>query len=187
MNNSFVQRAALSVAIRIQKREHGARTMAMSMDSRGGLVPALWVLLLAWGCSPIDEPARPPNVILILADDLGWTDLGFMGSDFYETPNIDRLASSGVRFTNAYAATTVCSPTRASVLTGKYPARLHVTDWIHGHARPWAKLRVPKWTEYLPLEETTLAEALKPGSRDKPMRTLAFSPNEVGSGFAVGP
>ena len=79
----------------------------MSMDSRGGLLPALWVLLLAWGCSTIDAPARPPNVILILVDDLGWTDLGFMGSDFYETPNIDRLASDGVRFTNAYAATTV--------------------------------------------------------------------------------
>ncbi len=134
----------------------------MSMDSRGGLLPAFWVLLFAWGCSTVNAPTRPPNVILILVDDLGWTDLGFMGSDFYETPNIDRLASDGVRFTNAYAATTVCSPTRASVLTGKYPARLHVTDWIHGHARPWAKLRVPEWTEYLPLEETTLAEALRP-------------------------
>ena len=134
----------------------------MSMDARGGLMPALWVLLFGCGCSSIDAPARPPNVILILVDDLGWTDLGFMGSDFYETPNIDRLANSGVRFMNAYAATTVCSPTRASVLTGKYPARLHVTDWIHGHARPWAKLRVPEWTEYLPLEEITLAEALRP-------------------------
>ena len=102
----------------------------------------------------------PPNFIFILVDDLGWTDVGFMGSDFYETPNIDALAASGVRFTNAYAATTVCSPTRASILTGKYPARLRLTDWIHGHVRPWARLRPPDWTHRLLPAETTLAEVL---------------------------
>lgn len=106
------------------------------------------------------SPSRPWNVILILIDDLGATDLGYAGSRFYETPNIDRLASGGMRFTNGYSACTVCSPSRAAILTGQYPARLHITDWIKGHQRPKAKLRVPDWTMYLPLEETTLAERL---------------------------
>ena len=100
--------------------------------------------------------------MLVVVDDLGWTDLGVMGSAFHETPNIDRLAAEGMRFTNAYAATTVCSPTRASILTGQYPARLRVTDWIDGHARPWAKLQIPEWTHRLPAEALTIAEALGP-------------------------
>lgn len=108
-------------------------------------------------------PSRPdkPNFIVILADDLGWTDLGCFGSAFYETPNLDRLAARGVRFTHAYSACTVCSPTRASLLTGRYPARLRVTDWIPGHKRPDAKLRVPEWTQRLEPGEFTLAEALR--------------------------
>lgn len=104
---------------------------------------------------------QPPNVILILVDDLGWTDTRCYGSTFYETPNIDLLAAKGIRFTNAYSACTVCSPSRASILTGKYPARLHLTDWIKGHERPFAKLSPPEWRQYLPLEETTLAEVMK--------------------------
>ncbi len=107
-------------------------------------------------------PAKPWNFIVILVDDLGWTDLSCMGSTFYETPNIDRLAAQGMKFTQAYSACTVCSPTRASLLTGRYPARLHVTDWIEGHVRPEARLQVPDWTMRLPLEEQTIAEALKP-------------------------
>src|SRR5437762_8958904 len=81
-------------------------------------------------------PAAPaaaadrPNVVLILIDDLGRNDLGCYGSTYYRTPHIDRLAAAGVRFTDAYAACPVCSPTRASILTGKYPARLHLTDWL---------------------------------------------------------
>jgi arylsulfatase A-like enzyme len=110
----------------------------------------------------IGAAARPLNFIFMLVDDLGWTDLSCYGSKFYETPNIDRLASQGVKFTQAYSACTVCSPTRAAVLTGKDPARLHITDWIKGHVRPYAKLKVPDWTMYLPLAEVTLAEALKP-------------------------
>ena len=102
------------------------------------------------------------NIILILVDDFGATDLGCYGSRFYETPNMDRLAASGMRFTQAYSACTVCSPSRAAILTGKYPARLHLTDWIAGHNRPWARLRPPDWTKYLPLPERTIAEALKP-------------------------
>ena len=98
---------------------------------------------------------------MILVDDMGWTDLGSFGSDLYQTPNIDKLASEGVMFTNSYAACTVCSPTRASIVTGKYPARLRLTDWIEGHRFPWAKLAVPDWTMYLPEEEYTIAEAFK--------------------------
>jgi len=93
---------------------------------------------------------------------LGWSDTGYAGSDLYETPHLDRLAQQGLRFSQAYSACTVCSPTRAALLSGKYPARLHLTDWIHGHARPFAKLKIPAWTEHLPEEETTLAAALRP-------------------------
>lgn len=106
-------------------------------------------------------PQSRPNVILILADDLGWTDLSCYGSDLYETPNIDRLARDGMKFTQAYSACTVCSPTRSAILTGKYPARLHVTDWIPGLPPENPKLLVPPWTKYLPLEEITIARALK--------------------------
>jgi arylsulfatase A-like enzyme len=102
-----------------------------------------------------------PNVVFILIDDMGVTDLGCGGSSFYETPNIDRLAQRGMTFRNAYSACTVCSPTRASLLTGKYPARLHLTDWIPGHGKPKAKLKVPDWTQALPTDERTLPRALK--------------------------
>lgn len=104
---------------------------------------------------------RPPNVIFFLVDDWGWTDGACFGSKFYETPNIDRLAAQGMKFTQAYAACTVCSPSRAAVMTGKYPARLHVTDWIAGHRRPHAALKIPDWTMQLALEEKTIAEELK--------------------------
>src|SRR4051812_41207369 len=75
---------------------------------------------------------RPPNIIVFLIDDLGWSDVGCYGSSFYETPNIDKLAKQGAKFTNAYAACHVCSPSRASILTGKYPARMNLTDWLPG-------------------------------------------------------
>jgi arylsulfatase A len=104
---------------------------------------------------------RPPNVMLILIDDMGWTDLSCYGSELYETPNIDRLAASGMRLTHAYSACTVCSPTRSAVMTGKYPARLHITDWIAGSERPNAKLKIPDWRQYLPHEEVTIAEFFK--------------------------
>jgi arylsulfatase A-like enzyme len=104
---------------------------------------------------------KQPNIILLLVDDLGWIDIGSYGSSFYETPNIDKLTKEGIKFTNAYSACNVCSPSRASILTGKYPARLHLTDWIEGYQKPFAKLLPPAWTMYLPLEETTIAEVLK--------------------------
>jgi len=120
------------------------------------------VLILAVAVTLIscrNDSEKKPNVIIILVDDLGWTDLGCYGTDFYRTPNIDLLASDGVRFTNSYSSCTVCSPTRASIMTGKYPARLHLTDWIEGHIYPWAKLKVPDWKMYLDSAEYTLAEA----------------------------
>lgn len=101
--------------------------------------------------------ASKPNFVLILADDLGWTDLACYGSKLYKTPNIDQLARDGMKFTQDYSACTVCSPTRAALLTGKYPARLHITDWIPGEMPDNPKLIVPDWTKYLPLEETTIA------------------------------
>jgi len=108
--------------------------------------------------------AQPPlNFVFILIDDLGWTDQACYGSTFYRTPHIDRLARQGMRFTNAYASCPVCSPTRASIMTGKYPARLNLTDWIPGRKQwPTARLLVPSFNQQLPLEETTIAEALRP-------------------------
>jgi len=102
-----------------------------------------------------------PNILFILLDDMGWRDLSCTGSPFYETPNIDRLATEGMLFTDAYAACPVCSPTRASLLTGKYPARLGLTDWIGAHAR--GRLIDAPYVDHLPLEEFSLARALQAG------------------------
>ncbi len=104
---------------------------------------------------------RPPNFVFFLVDDLGWKDLGCYGSTFYETPNLDALAASGMRFTDAYASCPVCSPTRASIMTGKYPARLNITDWIPGQNPKNRKLLGTQDKHQLPLEEITIAEALK--------------------------
>ncbi len=115
------------------------------------------MLAAVWGC------ARPavdrPNIVFFLIDDLGWTDTGVYGSTFYETPNIDRLAREGARFTQFYSASPVCSPTRASIMTGKDPARLHITNWIGGEGR--AMLIQAEYQRQLPLEEITLGEAFK--------------------------
>jgi len=102
---------------------------------------------------------RRLNVVFILIDDMGWTDAGCYGSTFYETPHIDRLAAEGMRFTDAYAACPVCSPTRASIMAGKYPARLNLTNWLSGRIRK--KLIGAPYIGQLPLEEVTLAEAFK--------------------------
>ncbi|WP_430814933.1 sulfatase [Carboxylicivirga sp. RSCT41] len=116
-------------------------------------------VLMAGTLNACKNEVGKPNVIVILVDDLGATDLGCYGSDFYQTPHIDQLAGEGVRFTNSYSSCTVCSPTRASIMTGKYPARQHLTDWIEGHKYPWAKLKVPDWQMYLDSADHTLAEA----------------------------
>jgi arylsulfatase A-like enzyme len=129
--------------------------------SRGWIAVAAGALALGLhGPATAAEPARPPlNIVVILADDLGWRDIGCCGSPFYETPAIDRLAAQGMRFTQAYASANVCSPTRASLLTGKYPARLHTTNFFGGNRR--GKLLPPEYRQSLPAEETTLVEALR--------------------------
>ncbi len=105
---------------------------------------------------------KPPNIVFILADDLGWRDTGYNGSRFYETPHIDRLARSGMVFTNGYAAAPVCSPTRAALMTGKYPARLRLTRHLQGaHRFHYSRVIPPLSRLELPLEEVTLAEMLK--------------------------
>jgi uncharacterized sulfatase len=103
-----------------------------------------------------------PNIVFIMADDLGWADLPTYGNKFNESPNIDKLAKEGIRFTNAYSAGAVCSPTRASIMSGQYPARIGIIDYIVGHWRPNEKLIVPvNRTQYLPDDIITIAESLK--------------------------
>ena len=121
--------------------------------------------LLLSGCQAEETK---PNFIFFLVDDMGYSDVGCFGSEYYETPNIDRLAEEGMKFTSAYAASTVCAPTRASLLTGKYPGRLHITHAIpiQGYKRiedgTGTPLKDADYVMNLPLEEVTIAEALKP-------------------------
>ena len=134
--------------------------------SRGSLVAvAAAMLASSVGMARAAENpgrSRKPNIVLILADDMGWRDLGCSGSTFCKTPHLDALARQGMRFTNAYAAAAVCSPTRPSLMTGKYPARLHLTHIIQAARTKKGQLQDPEWTPYLGLEEMTLAKALKP-------------------------
>lgn len=158
--------------------------MNYSLSSRRHFLKAAGLgaaTLLAPGCATgiRRKDARKPNIVLILVDDLGWADLGCYGSRYYETPNIDRLASQGMQFTDGYAACAVCSPTRAAVMTGRYPARVGVTDWIRarfqgGEIPPDKrnpngyvggknrKLLCPVNPLWMELDEITVAEALKP-------------------------
>ncbi|MYG04916.1 MAG: sulfatase-like hydrolase/transferase, partial [Acidobacteriia bacterium] len=109
---------------------------------------------------PAAFPAQPPNIVLIFADDLGWADLSCYGNRYIDTPNIDRLASRGVRFTDAYSAAPVCAPTRVSLLTGQHPARLGMPMLTRPHRRPWAKLTPPQNAYALPPSTPTLAPEL---------------------------
>jgi arylsulfatase A-like enzyme len=136
------------------------------MDRRECLKVLASAMTLALTRSVPAQPAeREKKIIFILIDDMGWTDLGCYGSGFYETPQVDRLRADGMKFTQAYAACPVCSPTRASIVTGSYPARLNLTDWIPGRqargARPDEKLLGPSFNQQLPVEEVTIAELLK--------------------------
>src|SRR5262245_303346 len=111
--------------------------------------------------SPLQAADRV-NVVLILADDLGWVDLGCYGSKYHKTPHLDKLAADGARFTHGYAACPVCSPTRAALMTGKYPARLNLTDWLPGRKdQPDQKLLRPRIATAIPANEITLPAALK--------------------------
>ena len=107
------------------------------------------------------QQTKQPNIVFILIDDMGWMDLGFQGSTFYETPNLDRLAQQSMRFTDAYASCPVCSPTRASCLTGRYPARVQITNYIYGHEA--GQLLATPYLDHLPLSEKTVATALRDG------------------------
>jgi len=133
----------------------------------------LFALFLAAGlgicavCRTV-EAVEPPaqaarlNVIFFLVDDLGWADLGFEGSSLYHTPNIDTFAKKAVRFSNAYSTCPVCSPSRASILTGEYPARLHLTDWLPGRKNfPFQKLKNAETIQHLPYDQPTLPQVLK--------------------------
>jgi len=136
-----------------------------------GMIPVI-------GCSSSanQQEEERPNIVLLMVDDLGWRDVGFMGSRYFETPNIDSLAGSSMVFTSAYAACAVSSPTRASVITGRYPARIGVTDWIRARFQlgttnveapaPFEEnegreLRTPSNPYWMDLSEVTLAEILK--------------------------
>jgi arylsulfatase A-like enzyme len=114
-------------------------------------------LLTLLSCSTPDN-ARP-NVILFVVDDLGWVDVGAYGSSFYETPSVNRLALEGARFTQFYAASPVCSPTRASIMTGKHPARLDLTNWIGGEQQ--GRLLQADYVRELGLQEVTIGEVFR--------------------------
>ncbi|MHC4675487.1 MAG: sulfatase-like hydrolase/transferase, partial [Planctomycetota bacterium] len=105
---------------------------------------------------------QKPNFVFILIDDLGWADVGCNGSRFHDTPNVNALAAGGMRFTDGYAACPVCSPTRASIMTGKYPARLKLTNFLVGRrTRKDSPIQPAGYRHELPLEEVTIAEVLK--------------------------
>ncbi len=151
---------------------------------------------------PTARAAAPqkPNIVFILIDDMGYRDVGCYGSRFYQTPNIDRLAEQGMRFTDAYAACPVCSPTRLSILTGRYPARVGLTNYLVGLRWPDNAPLLPlrNWKTEMPPEEVTLAEALKPAgyvsacigkwhlnSRESGERSKLTSPEAQGFDFVV--
>ena len=124
------------------------------------LLVALAALL---SCAPATEPepSRPPNIVFLLVDDMGSADTAVYGNAYHLTPNIDRLAAEGMRFTNAYAAAPNCSPTRGSIMTGRWPARTGVTQYLPGNVLPHAKLLQAELPIGLPLDETIIAEPLK--------------------------
>lgn len=125
---------------------------------------SLATICLLGGFGNLLAAATPPNIVVIMADDLGWMDLNFQGNKLLDTPHLNQLAAEGMRFTNAYAASPVCTPTRAAMMTGKSPARLAITNHAPGNPNYVSKetgLKGADWTTYLALDHVTLAERLK--------------------------
>ena len=135
----------------------------------------LFLFLVGMSYPIFGQKTQEFNVLIIHVDDLGWADIGVLGSDFYETPAINRLAAEGMLFTQSYASAAICSPSRAALMTGKHPARIGITDWIYARFQgtgttglageyaenPGQPLLTPKNQGFLPLEELTLAERMK--------------------------
>ena len=140
------------------------RRVPSATADRGGRRTKIETNITMPSLKPTGKPGdeKKLNFVFILIDDMGWSDSACYGSTFYETPNIDKLAGEGMRFTNAYAASSVCSPSRASIMTGQYPARLHLTDFRPSF-RPSEprKLRTPSFERRIKHDETVIAEALK--------------------------
>ena len=178
-----------ALGIRINGRA-GNRAETARLDS---LLNAMRVALLMLLATALGATERRPNVVLILADDLGWSQIGANGGEAYRTPHIDRLASEGMRFTSAYSSAAVCSPTRAALMSGLYPARLHLTDHIKGSNPKDKPLLQPQWHKRLDLEVTTVAEVFRRNgyrtahfgkwhlSQDKrPPASLPYNPDKQG-------
>jgi arylsulfatase A-like enzyme len=147
-----------------QTRREFLKVAGATVASAGALS---WLPDCAAAGTAATAKVKRPNFVFILIDDMGWKDLGCYGASFFETPNIDRLAAEGMRFTDAYAACAVCTPTRASIMTGKYPARLHMDGHIRPDLKPYpqgsGKLINPQFKQWLEPSEETIAEALKTG------------------------
>ena len=157
------------------------------------ILNAVRIVALTLFVTALAVAGQGPNVVLILADDLGWSQVGANGGKAYRTPNIDRLASQGMRFTSAYSSAAVCSPTRAALMSGQYPARLHLTDHIKGSNPKGKPLLQPEWHKRLDLEVTTIAEVFRRNgyrtahfgkwhlSQDKrPPASLPYNPDKQG-------
>src|SRR6266853_4830171 len=165
---------------------------------KASMAATVAVALLLLVCNEA-AAARKPNIVFILTDDLGYMDIGANNpKTFYETPNIDRLARQGMRFTRGYAACPVCSPPRGSIMTGKYPPRFGVTDFIGGNRS--GLLKPAPNADHLPLEEFTIAEALRDagytnffagkwhlGDGEYSPNAQGFGPGLVGDGFYYPP
>lgn len=157
---------------RCGKFEYRNNNIKMKNKNLFSLVSLCLAVISFNGCkskvgSTAAQENQKPNIVFILADDLGAHDLSYAGSKYYETPNIDRIASEGTEFTQGYAACQVCSPSRASLLTGQYPSRHGVTDWIGAATgEKWgdyynSKVLPPEYEHAIPEENTTMAEAFK--------------------------
>jgi arylsulfatase A-like enzyme len=144
------------------------------MNSRNtARIISLLVILLLSRLLSVAAAADKPNIVFILADDLGWRDTSLYGSKFYQTPNIDRLAARGMMFTQAYAAAPICSPTRASIMTGLWPARVGITspvchqpeeyleELLQDRARPWEKALSARSATRLKTDYMTIAKSLR--------------------------